>query len=325
MKLLSNKKKVLMIIILGILLISVVFIVTTAAGNKNREKQQETAKKEEPTEEKAAKEETAEETEQGAVTEQGIEEEEKMEQEETVVLPEQAEEQEEQTTAGTDAEQEGSKEETTATGNGHKVAIDPGHQGQGNSEQEPIGPGAGTTKAKVASGTSGAVSGLNEYELTLQVSLQLRDELAARGYEVVMIRETHDVNISNSERAQIANTSGSEIFLRIHANGDTDSSVSGALTMAPSASNPYVGNISDECQRLSQNVLNSFCEITGAKSRGVVTTDTMSGINWCTIPVTIVEMGFMTNADEDAKMASEEYQYLMVQGIADGVDQYFAD
>ena len=227
--------------------------------------------------------------------------------------------------AQTPAPQEQPASPPEPEGNGHIVAVDAGHQAQGNSEQEPIGPGAGETKAKVASGTSGSVSGLQEYELNLQVSLKLRDELHARGYEVIMIRETNDVNISNAERAQIANGSGAEIFLRIHANGSDDSSVNGALTMAPTSGNPYVSNIAAASQKLSGDVLDCYCAATGFKKRSVMEVDNMSGINWCTIPVTIVEMGFMSNPEDDARMADEAMQYQMAEGIADGVDQYFTE
>ena len=213
------------------------------------------------------------------------------------------------------------REEPSA--NAFVVVIDPGHQRKGDSTPEPNGPDSSTMKARVTGGTSGRTTGVMEYELTLAVSLKLRDELEARGYTVYMTRETHDVNISNMERAQYATSVDADAAVRIHANGVEDASVSGALALTPSASNPYVSHLAADSQTLSQCILDAYCDATGMRNQGVVASDTMTGINWSTVPVTILEMGYMTNPSDDTNMEDEAYQEKMIHGIADGIDAYF--
>lgn len=205
------------------------------------------------------------------------------------------------------------------------VAIDPGHQGNwvDMSEKEPNGPGSSEMKAKATTGTQGSFSGKAEYELNLEISLLLRDELEKRGYRVILTREDNDTAISNAERAQMAYEKGGDIYVRIHANGSDDAGVQGALAMVPSSNNPYIPELAEDSYTLAECVLSAYCEKASFTSLGIQYYDNMTGINWSKLPVMILEMGFMTNQSDDLRMSDASVQPLMAEGIADGIDLYF--
>lgn len=205
------------------------------------------------------------------------------------------------------------------------VAVDPGHQGNwvDMSEKEPSAPGSTEMKAKSTTGTQGRFSGKMEFELNMEVSLLLKEELEERGYEVVLTREDNDTAISNSERALKAYNEGGDIYVRIHANGSDDAGIDGALGMVPSPDNPYVGHLAEDSYLLADCIVNAYCEKASFDSLGIQYYDNMTGINWSRLPVMILEMGFMTNESDDMRMADPQVQVLMAEGIADGIDDYF--
>lgn len=204
------------------------------------------------------------------------------------------------------------------------IALDPGHQGPGidMSGMEENAPGSGIMKQRNNSGTTGRYSGIPEYQLNLDIALQVKAQLVQRGYEVVMSRENNDTAVSNRERAIQANESGALFCVRIHANGSEDPESYGALCLIPSQENPTAGNLYDKSFKLASDILECYCEETGFENRGVQVNDTMTGINWSQIPVVILEMGFMTNEREDTLMAEDTFQKTMADGIVQGIEKY---
>lgn len=118
--------------------------------------------------------------------------------------------------------------------NGKKtIVIDPGHQTKGDTSKEPIGPGATETKDKVTTGATGIVTKQKESELVLKVALMLEKELEKQGYTVIMTRTTNNVNISNSQRAKIANDANADAFIRLHADSYDNPSVNRNFCIMP--------------------------------------------------------------------------------------------
>ena len=201
------------------------------------------------------------------------------------------------------------------------VCIDPGHQARANSTPEPIGPGSKTTKPSVSGGATGVSTDIPEYELTLQISVNLKKRLEAQGIKVVMTRTVNDVDISNSQRAAIANKAGADLFVRIHCDGSPKASTVGISTLYP-AVNSWTKPIAPESKRAAQIVQKALIATTGAVDRGAIQRTDLSGFNWAKVPSVLIEAGFLSNTVEDKLLSSPHYQDKIAQGIANGILTY---
>ncbi|WP_082614786.1 N-acetylmuramoyl-L-alanine amidase family protein [Paenibacillus sp. Soil787] len=205
---------------------------------------------------------------------------------------------------------------------GKLVMLDPGHQRYGNNAPESVGPDTRETKPKVSSGTVGVRTKKPEYILNLEVSLLIKDELVRRGIEVAMTRESHEVDISNKQRADMANEAGAALAVRIHADGDSSPKTKGFSVLYPSASSAAVKPIASESHEAAGFILEHLKAATDTAGRGLSARSDLSGFNWSKVPVVLVELGFMTNPEEDELMSEASYQKKLAQGIADGIEQF---
>lgn len=198
------------------------------------------------------------------------------------------------------------------------VVIDPGCQRKANTKKEPIGPGAFKTTEQSPAGEIGYDTGYPEYELNLQISLKLQNILKEQGYKVVLTRTENDVDISNSGRAMIANTSEADIFVVINT-GESDV----PSVVCQSEDNPYTyGNYTDS-RLLSDAILGSVAQTTESKMDDVKENDEKTVINWSQVPTAIVEVGSLSNEQDEKNLVTDIYQQKMAQGIANGIDSYF--
>lgn len=205
---------------------------------------------------------------------------------------------------------------------GKIICVDAGHGIFKKSKKEAVAPGNDEMKAAFVSGTSGA--DLTEEQLNLIVALKLKTALEEMGATVVMTRETAECDLSNIDRAKLANSSNSDIMIRLHADGNNDSSICGMSMLVPSEKYITDDELISKSRTAGELVLAEAVKSTGAKSLGVCERSDLTGFNWSEVPVILLEMGFMTNPDEDKLLSDDDYQDKIVKGIVNGLEMYFA-
>ena len=146
--------------------------------------------------------------------------------------------------------------------------------------------------------------------------------LEDKGYKVIMTRESHDVNISNSERAIFANNNKADMVVRVHADSLNNPGKTGASILIPAKESKYTTAIYEDSQNCA-NIISNKMKEAGIKVNGIFERSDLTGFNWSKVPVVLVEMGFMSNPEEDQKMAETSYQEKMMKSVAEGAQAYF--
>lgn len=207
---------------------------------------------------------------------------------------------------------------------GRLICLDPGHGVTpliGKGYVGPVSPLSDETKPLYTAGTEGAH--MTEEELNLIVGLKLRDALEALGAEILMTRAVSEIAITGVERCEIANRAGADVHIHIHADGVDNSSAHGVSVLVPAEGSLGTPSILEESVRLGKLMVDAVAERTGAKNRGISPRSDMTGFNFSKVPSVLIEMGFMTNPEEDALLESDEYQDKIVEGMVDSLFAWY--
>lgn len=200
------------------------------------------------------------------------------------------------------------------------VVIDPGHGNRSNLEKEPLSPESNEMKIKDGGGAEGVNTKTPEYKVNMSVSMKLKQILEQKGYVVKMTKTEDSQSPGNVERAKVGNEENAALVIRIHADSSESSQASGASMLVPAAINDNTKKIYAESKNYGTIILKDLVNEVGMSNRGVVERSDMTGFNWSQVPVVLIEMGFLSNPQEEKMLCEENYQMKIANGLADGIN-----
>ena len=174
--------------------------------------------------------------------------------------------------------------------------------------------------------------GISEKSLTLAIQSRVKAKLEAEGYQVVTTR-TSDTYVDLTDRSRAANASESDIFVSIHINASGSSAAQGIETYyyqpyaeypsrinATYHANPTRLSMSDT---LANAIQSSLINATGAQNQGVKR-QTFAVLRETTAPAVLLELGFLSNPQEAARLNTSAYQEILANAIVAGIKRYYS-
>lgn len=163
-------------------------------------------------------------------------------------------------------------------------------------------------------------NGYREQDLVYAIGQELAGILRAEGYDVRLSRPTADTQLGTSvatslaARVDEANAWGADYFISLHANA---SELAGA-----SGSEAYVYHLQSAAAALAEDILDGLADTTGLADRGVRQRTNLYVLRRTRMPAVLVELGFITNAEDAALMANQPQLFAL--GVANGITSYLS-
>jgi N-acetylmuramoyl-L-alanine amidase len=202
------------------------------------------------------------------------------------------------------------------------VCVDPGHQNAPGGEREPLGPGMDGYGSNAGGMAEGTVTRRRESIVMLECGFVIRDELLRQGATVVMTREIEEKRYSNLERDAVANDAGAHVMLRLHGDNNKSDKNRGFGIYYPVPSEYALAVADTDTYRSYGQALLDALQTRKLGSINKATldgTDRFVGNNWAKMPCFLIELGFMSNVQDDILLSTPAHQQDLAEGLAEGV------
>ena len=205
---------------------------------------------------------------------------------------------------------------------GKTVCIDPGHQALA-SQGEWADPGMGK-RIPPDNSEVGSVTGNLEYLLTMDIAEKLRNLLEKDGINVIMTRESGGVDLTNVMRAEIANNRDADLLVSVHLGYSRDAGARGTTTLYP-ADTQWTAAFYEKSKTAALYMQADTVKSCGTTDLGAKARDDLPLFNWSRVPVAEVLVAYLSNAEEDKLLATDEFRWKAAWGIRNGIIKYLSN
>ena len=154
----------------------------------------------------------------------------------------------------------------------------------------------------------------NEKDVNLEISKILKEKLETNGANVIMTRED-DSFVGLNDRVEIANRNNAQIFISIHNNALPDS----AAHLKSTGSETYY--FYPQSKELAKDVVEALAKETGFKNNGAKA-QSFAVVRNTNCPAILVEVGYIINPEDNAKLIDKDYQNKIAEAILHGLENY---